>query len=363
MNLEEIKELIFKIFGVSQQSTELIAFFIFIERFGLNEAENLYPPKIFNDYISKLEIIGLLGKKLQQKENIENLELNFTCNLEWIRYFVAYSKVEDINRAAKILNITSQGLNKAIIGLEKHFKVNLIERNKYGKGTTMAGKTLAKKGAEMLQKMNDINIYFNSINSNIANETISIGFYIIGTNVWQLLHKYKLKYPDIGLNLSFLHIHEIERKITHSELDLAFIPFKPTSEKLYDYILIQRCKYVIVGKPQPKKNWDDFEYIEVDYGYKKDKLEAFKFKSANIKVEALNIAIKFCEEGFGVLKILDIHIQHKLNNGTMAIVADMPAEEYVDFYLVWNKDVYMTKKTRNFINIVKKHLIVMPASK
>ena len=69
--------------------------------------------------------------------------------IDELRYFLAVSKFENVNRAAEHIHISPGSLSKAISRLEKELGVDLFTRVGRGLQITNEGKQLRKRALEV----------------------------------------------------------------------------------------------------------------------------------------------------------------------------------------------------------------------
>lgn len=350
MTTDDIYNIFIEKFGENKETINLLGFYFVIEKLGIDKISNLYTEDEINNNLTKINSLNLFSDKNNNTEYDNTLKL---CNIEWIKYFVTYTQTYNSIAAANTLNITTQGLNKAILGLEKHYKVNLIERNKNAKGLTIPGQFFVEKSQKILEIFSDIDRYFKDIKFQEVEGTISIGTFNIGDLFCldETILYFMEKYNNLFIKVDPLGSQKLEELIFIGDIDLGITSVKPTNKSI-EFIKVAETRYVIVGKPQPVKKWNEYKYLISKQSHNAtpsvwpDKYN----REIAAEISTRNLIIKLCKNGLGVMTAPEILVRDDIKKGELAIVADIPFESKIDLYIIWNKNIHLTRTVKKFIS-------------
>jgi DNA-binding transcriptional LysR family regulator len=336
--------------GENKETMSLLGFFLIIEKFGIDKITNVYTENEIKDNLEKINSLNLFFQNNDSVHEYNNIGL---CNVEWLKYFITYAQTHNSIEAANTLNITNQGLNKAILGLEKHYKVNLIERNKIAKGLTIPGQFFVEKAQKILENFNDIDKYFKDLKSQEVEGTISIGTFNIGDLFCldETILAFMKKYNNIYIKVDPLGSSKLEDSIMIGDIDIGITTKKPENKNM-EFVKVAQTQYVIVGKPQPKRKWNEFKYLISKQTHNATpSIWPEKYKREIVsEISTRSLLVKLCQKGLGVMTAPEIMVRDSIIKGELAIVADIPFKSTIDLYIIWSKNIYLTRTIKKFIS-------------
>ncbi|MFN4150038.1 MAG: hypothetical protein ACK4IX_03760, partial [Candidatus Sericytochromatia bacterium] len=295
MNTKTLYDTFVDKFGKNKDTINLLGFYLTIEKFGLEHLSGIYTEDEIVENFEKINSLDLFSHK--NDINVVSNDIQF-CNIEWFRYFVKYSETHNSIEASNNLNITTQGLNKAILGLEKHYKTNLVERNKVAKGLTISGQVFVDKAKKVLELLSDIDKYFKDIKSQEIEGVISVGTFNIGDLFCldESILEFTQKYNNIYIKIDLLDSQKLEDSIFIGDIDIGLTTVKPINSNI-EYLKVAETKYVIVGKPESKKNWDQFKYLISKQSYSsKPPIWSKEFKRDIVgEISTRSLLMKLCK--------------------------------------------------------------------
>lgn len=144
-------------------------------------------------------------------------------NTKEILCFIRCYKERSINKAAKQLFITPQGLSKIIQNLENEFHTPLFVRTKTGITPTEGGEVFYQHCTQLLEKMEEIENLM--LRFKDKGKIIHIGFAsgVLQVFSLQALRDYQHKHPDIKIIWEESANRDIKDKLQKDALDIAFI--------------------------------------------------------------------------------------------------------------------------------------------
>lgn len=284
--------------------------------------------------------------------------------IDWLRYFIMVCETKSFKEASDKIGITSPALSKAILELEKYYRVTLIKRKNKFESLTPAGELLYELSQKIMFDINNIETKMLDFVKGEPQGKISIcseAFvqnYLLPEVIINIIKKYPLIYPQMYLMIAGI----AEKNVLEGNVDFGIITRKPLYENL-DYIYLTNISHVIVGKPQKTKNWNELSYIIPRFfGVKHEVFvdgwddNIFKRKSI-IEVEGLETTIKLCENSDYVAFLPINCVQNQLKNKTLDIVAKAPFDYKDELFLIWSRNTIKSQAFFKVLQEIKSNII------
>jgi LysR family nitrogen assimilation transcriptional regulator len=146
-------------------------------------------------------------------------------DLKRLSYFVKIIDKGSLTRAADALNIAQSALSQQLIGLEAHFKQQLMVRSKFGVTPTEAGKALYRHAQIILKQMDHA---FADVNAaaNVLSGSVSVGLAPYSTTSilsLSLLKEVKRHHPEIMLHINDNFGSIFSELVMNGRMDMALI--------------------------------------------------------------------------------------------------------------------------------------------
>lgn len=266
-------------------------------------------------------------------------------NMDWLHYFVILAETKNIHTAAERIGISPPALSKAISSLEKKYNTKLFKRTYKIQGLTPEGEYFLESSRNILNKINDLKDTMEEFRTGEPKGTLKVGGGGLALTylVPDFFKGLREKYPKIYLKVYGVIAQKIEDYLLEGILDIGFKLAPPDSKEL-DYRKISEFYFSIIGKPQPKNQWDQFSYIAMklfensdislndgwpEHGYKRNII---------ITTENVDMMVKFCELGMGVSFLPEISVLKQIKAGTLSVVADTPFPvNKREMYIIWTR--------------------------
>jgi DNA-binding transcriptional LysR family regulator len=141
-----------------------------------------------------------------------------------LQVFQAVAKRLNFTKAAAELYISQPAVTKHIHELERHFKVNLFDRNGSRIKLTSAGKTLLQHTEQLFSLYRNLEFEMNNF-SKSRNGKLRLGASTTAAQylIPPVLAGFHEKYPDIQITLSTNNTQQIEQALQNKEIDLGII--------------------------------------------------------------------------------------------------------------------------------------------
>lgn len=152
-----------------------------------------------------------------------------------IKAFLAVAELESFSRAAERLHITQPAVSKRIRQLESDIKVELFDRIGKRSILTPNGKAFKPHAERILQ---ELQIYRSSLSRQQLTPSGSLSFAIshhIGLHrLPQALREFKIRYPQVDLDLHFMDSEDACVAVAKSELELAIVTLPEDADDKLD---------------------------------------------------------------------------------------------------------------------------------
>ena len=238
-----------------------------------------------------------------------------------LRSFMVVYEIGSINKAAKHLFITPQGLSKMIQNLEAELQTSLFERSMKGMQPTASGHYLYGKSRRLIEQIEEIKMEIRGTVDTQKRLRIGLACGVLNVVDYRLFEKCKEVYPEIHITWEELENQEVISRVQKGQIDAGFVIGTVADSNLHIQKLFKRQLDVLVyeGHPfyQEEKlsveqlkdepliclNEKFFSYHSLiqrcaDFGYVPD---------IRIKTMESQLIYKFCKEGIGLGIDVNIH--------------------------------------------------------
>lgn len=250
-----------------------------------------------------------------------------------LRFFRQVYEIGSINKAAKQLFITPQGLSKAIRHLEDELDAGLFERSSNGMVPTECGWYLYQRCLPILEQFDELAVGIRQLRD--QNKKLNIGFSCGVLNVFpfQKLEEYRNRCPHIMLQWEESSNQEIMHRMQQGDIDLGFIIGPPLSQSLWSREVFSRTMNVIVyeGHPYFEKTSLSVKDLQQErlitlnekyYSYHSllQRCQDFGFTPAiAVKTMESQLIYQFCRQKTGLGSDADIHRDKSMLEGLRLI--------------------------------------------
>ena len=243
-----------------------------------------------------------------------------------IRSFRLVYEERSINRAAKQLFITPQGLSRIIHKLEDELQIVLFERTKGGMVPTECGDYFYAQSQELLYQLEDIKYHLQKMNS--RQRKIKIGFACGVLNLVSLkkLNAIQREMPDVSVQWEEMENQEVAEQVNRGLLDIGFIIGTMPGNEVESCVVYEGKMNVLVypGHPFYKKERLSIEELKeqplISLNQKYFSYHSFMQRCGdfgfvpNIVINTMEsqLIYRFCNEKLGLGIDADIHKTDRL---------------------------------------------------
>lgn len=246
-----------------------------------------------------------------------------------LRFFRQVYETGSINKAARQLFITPQGLSRAIHRLEQEMDTALFERSSNGMISTRSGRYLYENCIPLLEQFDKIAVGVKQ--ASFQNKTLKIGFSCGVLNVFpfQKLEEYKKKYAQLLLQWEENSNQEIIQKVHQGILDLGFVIGQTDNIDLWSMDIFSKKMNAIIYEEHPFFKKDILSINDLreerlitlnekyfSYHSLLQRCQDFGFTpSIVVKTMDSQLIYQFCKQKAGLGIDADIHMDKSMMNG------------------------------------------------
>lgn len=168
-----------------------------------------------------------------------------------IRFFMRVYEERSINKAAKQMFITPQGLSKIIHHLEEELEASLFERSSNGMIPTECGIYFYENSRMILDKLDETKVGIRQISD--RGRKLAMGFSCGVLNVFPFrkLEEYKRECSQIEVQWEEASNQEVMDKVLRGSLDIGFVIGGVTAHELWSRELLSKKMNAIIYEGHP----------------------------------------------------------------------------------------------------------------
>lgn len=257
-------------------------------------------------------------------------------DIKQLRTFITILEVENLTKAATMLNVVQPAVSRQIKMLEEELGVKLFNRSRHGMALTDDGKLLEPYARRILEDLESAKLELTA-NKGIIRGKVHIGVLssiseLLSTLIMRVI---KEKYPEVQVKISVGYSGHLKEWLEAGDIDLALM-YDSTPSKLIDLTPLVREPLFLIGgagsTPQKLnhsidlKEIENFPLILPCHPHRLRTLieQAFKQNNLNLNIYAetndLNIQKQLVMQGFGYTVLPLVSVINEFNTGLMKAV-------------------------------------------
>ena len=253
-------------------------------------------------------------------------------DIKQLRTFITILEVENLTKAAAMLNIVQPAVSRQIQMLEEELGVKLFNRSRHGMALTDDGKLLEPYARRILEDLESAKLELTA-NKGIIRGKVHIGVLssiseLLSTLIMSVI---KEKYPEVQVKISVGYSGHLKEWLEAGDIDLALM-YDSTPSKLIDLTPLVREPLFLIGAAQTSlqlnqsldlKEIENFPLILPYHPHRLRILieQACKKNNSNLNIYTetndLNIQKQFVIQGFGYTVLPLVSVINEFNNGLM----------------------------------------------
>ena len=300
--------------------------------------------------------------------------------LDQLRTFVTVARLKSFSRAADALNLTQPAVSTQIAALEKEYRVALFHRTTKGVGLTQAGEIVLTSAKEILRTLEETRQSLDALQG-LARGKVNLGASLIaGIYVLpRILGEFKLRHPEIEINLQVEHAPKIVEQIVAHNLELGFVgegnPIKHPQLAVKPFL--NDAFLVITSRHHP---WSKSKTISLPALAAQSFIASHpesatrqvierQLASAGIKLnivmqmENIEMIKKAVEANLGVSIMSKFAIQQEIETRRLHALRIAKTPLHRQMYIVWHKDRRLSKAAEAFLDFFVKNVAVTKGAK
>ncbi|AWE07224.1 LysR family transcriptional regulator [Lysinibacillus sp. 2017] len=291
--------------------------------------------------------------------------------LEQFYYVREILQTKSITIASENLHVTQSAISQSITSLEKEVGIPLFHRSRQGTIPTEEGKTILYKILEILNKMDELNLEMQSIQSSYKGEiNIATIPSIFMTFLPGILSRFQKDYPHIKVNIHEMENLETLNALQHEKIDMGFIAlFHDSNKKFNNQIsfrpmqingafsaIVPKNSKLALKKFLTVQDIQDEYFILYDSQFYHEMMEEFQLEISELKVifKTTNTEVikRSVLEGIGISILSDLMLKNDPYMDSGEIIA-------VPFQFQWNNQIEfgtIHKQNSAHLRIIQKFL-------
>ncbi|WP_029321956.1 LysR family transcriptional regulator [Butyrivibrio sp. AE3004] len=281
-----------------------------------------------------------------------------------IRYFMECYETRSINKAAKDLFITPQGLGKILDKLEQEMQIQLFERTKQGLVPTEAGVFFYEKSLKLLAETQELEQGLETIRK--KNDIFNVGY---SCGLIRLLPMNKIEQFQQAIGATKLSLEEssnpdIKAKLINGQFDVALVIGRVAATGFIEKEIDSKSMCAVVYKGHQLFKRDSLKIADL----KNEQLISLneKYQSytnllnsceregfyPDVRIKTMEAAMiyEFVREGHGIGIDVDIHNRESISKDIRLI----PIEDGISWnvYVAYSKENTKEKHLRYFLDTI-----------
>ena len=287
-------------------------------------------------------------------------------DLHYLEIFYEVAKAKSFTKAADKLYINQSAVSIQIKKFEDILKIKLFDRSSKKIKLTYVGETLYKMAEDIFEKVKRAE---KEITIEVDRARISIGASSIIAEplLPSLMKDFSSTYEEIEYNVTISNKEHLLKLLKEGELDVIIIDSEHIVDSNLEIISIEKVPYVLISS----KTYPNIENIEKDPIITRNTIQnnnkaieliedkyGINFNTKINVVGNLEVIKGMVREGIGNVILPYYAVYKDIKKGDFKVISKI--DEVKDGYeLIITKDKKDLSQITKFINIVKKHKIVM----
>ena len=185
------------------------------------------------------------------KMEIKETKSENVMDIKDIRFFMRVYEECSINKAAKQMFITPQGLSKIIQHLEEEVGTSLFERSPNGMVPTESGTYFYENSRLILDKVDEIKIGIRQICDRDRKLVIGFSCGVLNVFSFHKLDEYKRKYQNTEIQWEECSNQEVIDRVLRGNVDIGFVIGQITDHELWCRELFNKKMNAVIYEGHP----------------------------------------------------------------------------------------------------------------
>lgn len=256
-------------------------------------------------------------------------------NIETIRIFCDVVQHQSFSRGAAANDVSQSAATQSVHRMEKHFGVQLVDRNKRPFVLTPEGQACYEGFREVLEMYDAVETRVRSLRKEITGMVRVAAIYSVGLHdMSRCMQDFMRRYPKAKVRLEYLRPNKVFEAVLNSEVDLGVVSYATPSAELA-VIPLRSERMVLVCNPKhhlaqrsaitaEHLQDEDFVAFDRDLMIRKEIDRYLRQRSVSIRVvmefdniETIKQAI---EIGAGVSILPEPTVRRDCETGRLAVV-------------------------------------------
>jgi len=182
-------------------------------------------------------------------------------HLRNVEMFCDAVELRSFSRAAEQQKVSQSAVSQAIQQLEKRVGIQLIDRSKRPFELTNAGSLYFAGCRDLLHSFRDVEDRVRGMADRVVGRVRIAAIYSVGLlQINETIERFGQEYPDVEVNLDFVHPEEVYRRVESEKDELGLISFPKSKGRVFECLHWQDQPMVVVVGPNHR--WSTRDTIE-----------------------------------------------------------------------------------------------------
>lgn len=283
-----------------------------------------------------------------------------------LRCFKAVFEHKSMNRAAKILFITPQGLGKIITNLEKELETTLFERSAKGLKPTESAEMLYAQADRLVQRFEVMEHAIKQLHRKEKNLTIYCARGILNALSFRVVSSFMDQYPEVEVIWKEMSNQAVKEAVGDHQADVGLVVGRTKKNEIAEDLLQTKKICVLAYQGHPYYDRQEVSIEELDgekvvtlneqYQVYHDFMTACKRTGVTPVMTGLtedsHFLYKLCRQKIGLGIALDFSVE----DFKMEDIRMIPLQEQLtwDIYLIYAKECQHYSNIKLFADYVRK---------
>lgn len=185
-------------------------------------------------------------------------------HVENFKVFTDLVESESFSRAAKLNGVTQSAVSQQLRGMEKHFKVLIVDRSQKQFRLTNEGKKLYSTAKDLLGLYDTLNSELQEMRKEISGTIHISTVYSIGLHELPPYIKIFLaKYPEVNIRVEYRRANMVYEDILNNSIDLGLIAYPEKHKQLEVHPFKDDTLILVVSPEHPLASKDEIDIEEL----------------------------------------------------------------------------------------------------
>jgi DNA-binding transcriptional LysR family regulator len=289
-------------------------------------------------------------------------------NIETIRIFCDVVQHQSFSRGAAANDVSQSAATQSVHRMERHFGVQLVDRNKRPFVLTPEGQACYEGYREVLELYDAVETKVRSLHKEITGTVRVASIYSIGLHdMSRCMQDFMRRYPKAKVRLEYLRPNKVVDAVLGAEVDLGILSY-PTASPDVSVIPLRSERMVVVCPPEhhlaqrtsvmaEDLEGEDFVAFDRDLPIRKEVDRHLRQRSVSIRVvmefDNIETIKQAVEIGAGISILPEQTIRREYETGTLKAIPLIAPQLHRPIGIIYRQRKVFTPTAMKFIELLR----------